>query len=303
MPLEDAGAAQRARRPAAARARPADASCSSRPRPAAGGASTRPRSTAASTSARSCPRSSRWRPAARSSRSGSAARPTTSSTPAPRSRSSSTSSPPSTASAAAASRSPSRGRARTPRNIRTRAVKDGGDWVINGEKTFITGGNEADFVMVFAVTDPDKGADGGVDLLPGRPRHGLEVRADPDDGRVGARRRWSFEDVRVPERNILGELGQGFTLAMQWIGNGRYMIPPRAIGSAERLLGDGDRARQEPGVHGPPDRRLPGDPVADRRLARGDRVGQVADAARRLAAAERAATPGTPPRSPSCPAR
>src|SRR6201992_1841421 len=48
------------------------------------------------------------------------------------------------------------------RNIRTRAVKDGGDWVINGEKTFITNGNEADFVMVFAVTDPEKGADGGV---------------------------------------------------------------------------------------------------------------------------------------------
>src|ERR1700759_162303 len=48
------------------------------------------------------------------------------------------------------------------RNIKARAVKDGGDWIINGEKIFITGGNEADFVMVFAVTDQDKGADGGV---------------------------------------------------------------------------------------------------------------------------------------------
>src|SRR5690242_14770534 len=48
------------------------------------------------------------------------------------------------------------------RNIRTSAVRDGDEWVINGEKTFITGGDLADFVMVFAVTDKDKGADGGV---------------------------------------------------------------------------------------------------------------------------------------------
>lgn len=46
-----------------------------------------------------------------------------------------------------------------------------------------------------------------------------------------------FEDVRVPEENILGELGKGFELAMQWIGQGRYMIPARAIGAAERMLG------------------------------------------------------------------
>src|SRR6185437_10084996 len=107
------------------------------------------------------------------------------------------------------------------RNIKTRAVKDGADWVINGEKTFITGGNEADFVMVFAVTDRDKG-----------------WKSDP----IPTMGEWGpaslvFEDVRVPEQNILGELGKGFTLAMQWIGNGRFMIPARAIGSAERLLG------------------------------------------------------------------
>ena len=46
----------------------------------------------------------------------------------------------------------------------------------------------------------------------------------------------SFVDVRVPESNVLGEVGKGFELAMSWIGQGRYMIPARAIGSAERLL-------------------------------------------------------------------
>src|SRR5207248_1904324 len=45
-----------------------------------------------------------------------------------------------------------------------------------------------------------------------------------------------FDEVRVPERNILGELGQGFALAMQWIGRGRYLLPARAIGACERLV-------------------------------------------------------------------
>jgi alkylation response protein AidB-like acyl-CoA dehydrogenase len=45
-----------------------------------------------------------------------------------------------------------------------------------------------------------------------------------------------FEDVRVPEENVLGEVGQGFGLAMQWIGAGRYLLPARALGACERLL-------------------------------------------------------------------
>jgi acyl-CoA dehydrogenase len=47
----------------------------------------------------------------------------------------------------------------------------------------------------------------------------------------------AFDDVRVPARNVLGEVGQGFELAMAWIGRGRYLIPARALGAAERLLG------------------------------------------------------------------
>ncbi|MEU3274755.1 acyl-CoA dehydrogenase family protein [Saccharomonospora sp. NPDC006951] len=120
--------------------------------------------------------------------------------------------------------------------IRTTARKDGADWVINGEKTFITGGNEADFVMVFAITDPGKGAEGGVTCF----------LVDRDMGwrseYIDTMGEWGpasliFEDVRVPESKILGEPGQGFALAMQWIGRGRYLLPARAIGSCERLLG------------------------------------------------------------------
>ncbi|PRX66629.1 alkylation response protein AidB-like acyl-CoA dehydrogenase [Nonomuraea fuscirosea] len=117
------------------------------------------------------------------------------------------------------------------RNIRTRATRDGGEWIINGEKTFITGGNEADFVMVFAVTEPY-----GVTCFLVDRDMGWTSDPIPTMGQWGPAS-LVFEDVRVPEENILGELGKGFELAMQWIGQGRYMIPARAIGAAERMLG------------------------------------------------------------------
>jgi acyl-CoA dehydrogenase len=122
------------------------------------------------------------------------------------------------------------------RNIRTRAVRSGDDWVINGEKTFITGGNEADFCMVFAVTDPEKGADGGVTCFLVDRDMGWKSSPIPTMGQWGPAA-LSFQDVRVPAGNVLGEVGKGFELAMRWIGQGRYMIPARAVGAAERLLG------------------------------------------------------------------
>ncbi|MDQ0381037.1 acyl-CoA dehydrogenase family protein [Amycolatopsis thermophila] len=121
------------------------------------------------------------------------------------------------------------------RNIRTRAVRDGGDWVINGEKVFITGGNEADFVMVFAVTDPDKGANGGVTCFLADRDMGWKSEPIPTMGQWGPAS-LVFDNVRVPAENVLGEVGHGFDLAMRWIGQGRYLIPARAIGAAERML-------------------------------------------------------------------
>ncbi|TDP97092.1 acyl-CoA dehydrogenase family protein [Labedaea rhizosphaerae] len=121
------------------------------------------------------------------------------------------------------------------KNIRTAARREGDEWVINGEKTFITGGNEADFTMVFAVTDKEKGADGGVTCF----------LVDRDQGwrseYIDTMGEWGpasliFEDVRVPHSAILGEEGKGFELAMRWIGRGRYMLPARALGACERLV-------------------------------------------------------------------
>ncbi|MGX7829304.1 acyl-CoA dehydrogenase family protein [Actinokineospora sp. 24-640] len=115
------------------------------------------------------------------------------------------------------------------RAIRATARRDGGDWVVNGEKTFITGGNEADFVMVFARTD-----EGVTCFLVDRD---MGWRSEPIDtmGQWGPAA-LVFEDVRVPDANVLGEVGKGFELAMKWIGQGRYLLPARALGSCERLV-------------------------------------------------------------------
>jgi acyl-CoA dehydrogenase len=120
-------------------------------------------------------------------------------------------------------------------NIKTRARRDGADWIINGEKTFITGGNDADFAIVIAVTDPEAGARSGstaflVDRAMGWTSHFIQTMGE------GGPASLVFDDVRVPARNVLGEVGQGFELAMAWIGRGRYLIPARALGAAERLL-------------------------------------------------------------------
>ncbi|MFD5828322.1 acyl-CoA dehydrogenase family protein [Lentzea sp. NPDC060358] len=119
--------------------------------------------------------------------------------------------------------------------IRTTAVRDGDEWVINGEKTFITQGNEADFVMVFAVTDKEKGADGGVTCFLVDRDMGWKSEPIPTMGQWGPAA-LVFDNVRVPHENILGEEGKGFNLAMQWIGQGRYLLPARALGSVERLV-------------------------------------------------------------------
>ncbi|WP_328448450.1 acyl-CoA dehydrogenase family protein [Amycolatopsis sp. NBC_00438] len=119
--------------------------------------------------------------------------------------------------------------------IRATARKDGTDWVINGEKTFITGGNEADFTMVFAITDPEKGANGGVTCFLVDREAGWKSEYIDTMGEWGPAS-LVFQDVRVPETQILGEEGRGFELAMQWIGQGRYLLPARAIGSCERLI-------------------------------------------------------------------
>jgi acyl-CoA dehydrogenase len=125
------------------------------------------------------------------------------------------------------------------RNIRTSAVRDGNEWVINGEKTFITGGDTADFTMVFAVTDRKKHSEGrsgeSVTCFLVDREAGWTSASIPTMGQWGPAS-LSFQDVRVPHSAILGEEGRGFALAMKWIGKGRFMLPARALGACERLV-------------------------------------------------------------------
>jgi alkylation response protein AidB-like acyl-CoA dehydrogenase len=148
------------------------------------------------------------------------------------------------------------------RAIRTSARREGDEWVINGEKTFITGGNEADFTMVFAVTDPRRDSQG-------RPIYdGSGVTCFLVDRQMGWKSEyidtmgeWGpaalvFDNVRVPHSSILGEEGNGFELAMRWIGRGRYLLPARALGACERLV--------EMGMEHARNRVTFGEPIADR---------------------------------------
>jgi acyl-CoA dehydrogenase len=120
-------------------------------------------------------------------------------------------------------------------NIQMRAEKDGDHYVLNGEKVFITGGNEADFAMVFAVTDTEKGGHGGITCFLVDREMGWKSSYIPTMGDWGPAS-LSFENVRVPATNILGQPGKGFDLGMEWIGAGRWRIPASAVGTAERAL-------------------------------------------------------------------
>jgi acyl-CoA dehydrogenase len=124
-------------------------------------------------------------------------------------------------------------------NITMTARREGDDWVLNGEKTFITNGNDADFAIVIAVTDPELpvGRGGASAFLVDRAM-GWTSRPIDTMG-VYSPASLSFADVHVPARNVLGELGQGFQLGMQLITKGRYIIPSHALGIAERALAMG----------------------------------------------------------------
>jgi len=121
-------------------------------------------------------------------------------------------------------------------NIKLSARPDSDDWILNGEKTFITNGNDADFAIVVAVTDGSRSVHNGgataflVDRDMGWRSEPIQTMGE------GGPASLIFQDVRVPSRNILGKEGQGFELGMRWIGRGRYIIPAHALGLAERAL-------------------------------------------------------------------
>lgn len=124
-----------------------------------------------------------------------------------------------------------------PASMRTRAVRTGADYVINGTKRFITHADKADFAQVMAVTDPAKGARGGIScFLVDMDTPGVRITAKHQTMMGDAPCEIVFDNVRVSADNRVGEEGQGFANAQRWLSEGRIRHGARACGVAERCL-------------------------------------------------------------------
>jgi alkylation response protein AidB-like acyl-CoA dehydrogenase len=123
-----------------------------------------------------------------------------------------------------------------PGGMRTRAVRDGGEWVIDGTKNWITNLGIANFYIVFAVTDREAGHSHGITAFVveadrpgvsiGKLEHKLGIRGSPTGQPI-------FEAVRVPDENVLGEPGQGFKVAMATLDRSRLGVAAQALGIAQ----------------------------------------------------------------------
>jgi acyl-CoA dehydrogenase len=124
-----------------------------------------------------------------------------------------------------------------PGGMRTVAVRDGDHYVINGVKRFITAAGESDFMQLMAATDRAKGSHGGISCF--------IVDMDAPGVRIGAQYNTMMgdrpyeivlENVRVPLSHRVGEEGEGFRHAQQWLGAGRVKHGARSLGVTERCL-------------------------------------------------------------------
>ncbi|HEU4674527.1 MAG TPA: acyl-CoA dehydrogenase family protein [Motilibacteraceae bacterium] len=122
--------------------------------------------------------------------------------------------------------------------IRTSAVRDGDDWVLNGSKTFISNGINADLVIVVARTDPDAGHLGFSLLGVEHGMPGFERGRNLD--KIGLKAQdtaeLSFTDVRVPAANLIGEEGKGFLYLMQNLPQERLSIAVAAVAAAQHVF-------------------------------------------------------------------
>ena len=121
---------------------------------------------------------------------------------------------------------------------RTTGVRDGGEWVLNGSKTFITNGRVADIAVVMAVTDKSKGKKGISAFIVERGTRGF--RSGKKEDKLGVRSSDTselvFEDCRVPAGNLLGQEGHGFLDSLRILDRGRIGIAAFSVGIAQASL-------------------------------------------------------------------
>jgi alkylation response protein AidB-like acyl-CoA dehydrogenase len=123
-----------------------------------------------------------------------------------------------------------------PGGMRTRALRDGDDWVIDGTKNWITNLGIADFYICFAVTDPEAGHSHGISAFiveadrpgftVGKLEHKMGIRGSPTGQPI-------FDNVRVPASNLIGEPNEGFKVAMATLDRSRLGVAAQAVGIAQ----------------------------------------------------------------------
>ncbi len=123
--------------------------------------------------------------------------------------------------------------------IRTRAVREGDSWILDGGKVFITNGGYADVITVLAVTDPTLGARGGITaFIVETDWEGFKVAREED--KMGIRGTSTaelvFEELRVPHENVLGKVGEGFITFMRSLDMGRLTLGAACLGGAQAAL-------------------------------------------------------------------
>ncbi|MBM3693621.1 MAG: acyl-CoA dehydrogenase [Actinobacteria bacterium] len=123
-------------------------------------------------------------------------------------------------------------------SMRTRAVRDGDDYVLNGSKAWITNAGVSDFYTVFAKTDPDAGSRGISAFVVEADRPGFSVaKLESKMGMRGSPTgEIRFDDVRIPAENLIGDEHRGFQYAMAALDGSRPLVGAQAVGIAQGAL-------------------------------------------------------------------
>lgn len=125
--------------------------------------------------------------------------------------------------------------------MQTRAIRDGDDWILNGSKMFISGAASADYVLIQAVTDPEKRQKGGITMfIVDNPTAGMTF--EPIRVWINPTKAQQFfvhlDNVRLPNSQVLGEVGNGFNLGQKWlVHHDRMLRGTMALGILSRALG------------------------------------------------------------------